>query len=300
MDSEKKLNEANALLQEAKSLENNSGGFLSKLFGSSSGKLDDAASIYKRAGNQFKAIKAWDQAGNAFRNAARLLSDPKLNLRHDAAQSLVDAGTVFRKSNHQMALDAYKEAVEILTDMGRFTMAAKHLASCGDIYSEHNDARKAVESYQQAADYYRSEESHTTADKHSLKAADLMAAELHDYIQAQQIYEQIGNRCSDSNLLKYSAKDHFFKAAMCNMNVDVINAQQALERYPQILPSFQDTREFKLVQALVKAMDEHKVEDYTQAVHEYDQITRLNDFQTTLLLRAKKTIDDDAGDDDLT
>ena len=81
-----------------------------------------------------------------------------------------------------------------------------------------------------------------------------MAQDLHDYIQAQQIYEQIGNRCSDSNLLKYSAKDHFFKALMCNMNVDVINAQQALERYPQILPSFQDAREFQLCQKLVKAM----------------------------------------------
>ena len=29
------------------------------------------------------------------------------------------------------------------------------------------------------------------------------------------------------------------------MNIDVINAQQALERYSNILPSFQDTREFK-------------------------------------------------------
>ena len=78
-----------------------------------------------------------------------------MNQRHDAAQCLVDAGTVFRKSNHQLALDAYKEAVDILTDMGRFTMAAKHLASCGDIHVEQNDSRKAVESYQQAADYGR-------------------------------------------------------------------------------------------------------------------------------------------------
>ena len=153
MDLEKKIAEGNQLLQEAKKLESASGGFFSKLLGASGTRLDDAATIYKRAGNQFKAAKQWDKAGQSFRQAARLLSRPEVNQRHDAAQCLVDAGTVFRKSNHQLALDAYKEAVDILTDMGRFTMAAKHLASCGDIHVEQNNSRKAVESFQQAADY---------------------------------------------------------------------------------------------------------------------------------------------------
>ena len=83
-----------------------------------------------------KAAKQWEQAGASFRNAARLLSSDGLNLRHDAAQALVDAGMSFRKSNTDAALDAYKEAVDILVDMGRFSMAAKHLAACGDILAE--------------------------------------------------------------------------------------------------------------------------------------------------------------------
>lgn len=298
MDLEKKIKEGQDLLAEAKKLENQSGGFFSRIFGASSSRLDDAAQIYQRAGNQFKAAKQWEQAGSSFRNAARLLSSDSLNLRHDAAQALVDAGTCFRKSNTEAALDAYKEAVDILTDMGRFSMAAKHLASCGDILAENREFKRAVDNYQQAADYYRSEESHTTADKHSLKAADILAQELHQFKQAQEIYESIGNRCADSNLLKYSAKDHFFKAVLCHLNIDVINAQQALERYPQILPSFQDSREFKLCHQLVKAMDEGKVDEFTQAITEYDQITRLNDYTTSLLLRAKKQIDGE--DDDLT
>lgn len=297
MDLEKKIKEGNDLLVEAKKLESASGGFFTKMFGGSSSRLDDAAQLYQRAGNQFKAAKQWELAGTSFRNAARLLSSDGLNLRHDAAQALVDAGMSFRKSNTEAALDAYKEAVDILVDMGRFSMAAKHLAACGDILAEVREFKRSVDNYQRAAEYYRSEESHTTADKHSLKAADILAQELNQFKQAQEIYEMIGNRCADSNLLKYSAKEHFFKAILCHLNIDVINAQQALERYPNILPSFQDSREFKLCQQLVKAMDEGKVDDFTQAIQEYDQISRLNDYTTSLLLRAKKTIDGEELDD---
>jgi len=126
----------------------------------------------------------------------------------------------------------------------------------------------------------------------------MLCSELEQFKQAQEIYEVVGSRCADQSLLKYSAKDHFFKAALCHMNIDVINAQQALERYSNILPSFQDTREFNLLQKLVKAMDESKVDDFTEAVQEYDNISRLNDLTAKLLLTAKKTIDGE--DDDLT
>lgn len=298
MDKENKIREATELLVQAKKTENASGGFLSKFLGGSASKLDEAQQIYTRAANQFKSVKQWEQAGNAFRNAARLQASNGLSLRHEAAQSLVDAGNCYRKVNADSGLDAYKEAIEILTDMGRFTMAAKHLVSCGDIHNENRDFVRAVEQYQKAADYFKSEESHTTADKHVVKAADLLCSELEQFKQAQEIYEVVGSRCADQSLLKYSAKDHFFKAALCHMNIDVINAQQALERYSNILPSFQDTREFNLLQKLVKAMDESKVDDFTEAVQEYDNISRLNDLTAKLLLTAKKTIDGE--DDDLT
>ena len=109
----------------------------------------------------------------------------------------------------------------------------------------------------------------------------------------------IGNRSADSNLLKYSAKNHFFKAGLCHLNIDYINCQQALEKYPQILPSFQDTREFALLNKLVKSCEEDKIDDFTEAVTEYDNISRLDDWTTGLLLRAKKAIGGE-GDDDLT
>lgn len=79
----------------------------------------------------------------------------------------------------------------------------------------------------------------------------------------------------DSTLLKYSAKDHFFKAALCHFCVDMLNAkvshnvkpvsmynsgdtsgcskassvvsQLAVQKYEEMFPAFSDSRECKLL-----------------------------------------------------
>lgn len=89
--------------------------------------------------------------------------------------------------------------------MGRFTMAAKHHQSIAEIYeSEAVDLERAVHHYEQAADYFRGEESNSSANKCLLKVAQY-AAQLENYDKAIQIYEQVkrgGSRyvCGDKIL----------------------------------------------------------------------------------------------------
>lgn len=76
--------------------------------------------------------------------------------------------------------------------MGRFTMAAKHHQSIAEMYeSEAVDLERAVHHYEQAADYFRGEESNSSANKCLLKVAQY-AAQLENYEKAIQIYEQAG------------------------------------------------------------------------------------------------------------
>jgi hypothetical protein len=51
----------------------------------------------------------------------------------------------------------------------------------------------------------------------------------------------------ESSLLKYSAKEYFFRAALCHLCVDSLNAQHALHRYEEQYPAFADSREAKLI-----------------------------------------------------
>ncbi|XP_052639859.1 beta-soluble NSF attachment protein isoform X2 [Harpia harpyja] len=184
------------------------------------------------------------------------------------------------------------------THKGRFTIAAKHHITIAEIYeAELVDIEKAIAHYEQAADYYKGEESNSSANKCLLKVA-AYAAQLEQYQKAIEIYEQVGTNTMDNPLLKYSAKEYFFKAALCHFIVDELNAKLALEKYEEMFPAFTDSRECKLLKKLLEAHEEQNCEAYTEAVKEFDSISRLDQWLTTMLLRIKKSIQGE-GDGDL-
>ncbi|XP_012677399.1 N-ethylmaleimide-sensitive factor attachment protein, alpha a [Clupea harengus] len=293
MDHSAKEKEAMALVAEADKKMRSPKSFMGTLFGNSS-KAEEACDMYVRAGNMFKMAKNWNAAGNAFCKSARLnlQVDNKLN----AAVSFIDAGNAFKKSDPEEAVKCLGLAIEIYTDMGRFTIAAKNHVICAEIYeNELLDVDKAVAQYEQAADYYKMEESTSAGNKCLLKVATF-AAQLEQYQKAIEIYEQIGTYAMDSTLLKYGAKDYFFKAALCHFCVDMLNAKLAVQRYEEMFPAFSDCRECKLVKKLLDAFDEQNIDAYTDAIKDFDSITRLDQWYTTMLLRIKKGIQDDESD----
>lgn len=63
-----------------------------------------------------------------------------------------------------------------------------------------------------------------------------------------------------------------------------------MSRYEDQYPAFADTREAKLIRALVAALEEQDVESFTNTVAEYDSISRLDSWHTALFLKVKKSI----------
>lgn len=153
------------------------------------------------------------------------------------------------------------------------------------------DLEQAIQHYEQAADYFSGEESTSSATKCLLKVAQY-SAQLENYEKAIQIYQQVAQTSLESPLLKYSAKDYLFRAALCHFCVDVSNAQLALERYVQMYPAFQDSREYKLLKTLIEHAEEENIDGFTDAVKEYDSISRLDQWYTTILLRIKKQLNE--------
>jgi len=277
-------------VEEAERKLKSSKSFFGSIFGGSS-KVEEAAELFIRAANSFKMAKKWPAAGECFCRSAKLQLE--LGSKHEAATHYVDAGGAYKKADPQEAVNCLSKAVEIYTDMGRFTIAAKHHVAIAEIYeSELADQEKAISSYEQAADYYKGEESNSSANKCLLKVATY-AAQLEKYERAIQIYEEVGMSCMDNSLLKYSAKDHFFRAAVCHLCVDTLNAQHAIQKYEDLFPQFGDARECKLLKTLLQAIEDEDVDAYTDAIKDYDSISRLDQWNTTMLLRVKKRINQD-------
>uniref|UniRef100_A0A3P9I3M6 N-ethylmaleimide-sensitive factor attachment protein, beta b n=2 Tax=Oryzias TaxID=8089 RepID=A0A3P9I3M6_ORYLA len=255
MDNSGKEKEAIQLMADADKKVKSSGSFLGGMFGGGPHKVEEACEMYCRAANMFKMAKNWSEA-----------------------------------------IKCLNAAVDIYTDMGRFTIAAKHHISIAEIYeSELVDIEKAIAHYEQAADYYKGEESNSSANKCLLKVG-AYCAQLEQYQKAIEIYEQVGATTMDNPLLKYSAKEYFFKASLCHFIVDELNAKIAVEKYEEMFPAFSDSRECKLLKKLLEAHEEQNSEAFTEAVKEFDSISRLDQWHTTLLLRIKKTIQGDEGD----
>uniref|UniRef100_A0A671P1L3 N-ethylmaleimide-sensitive factor attachment protein, alpha a n=1 Tax=Sinocyclocheilus anshuiensis TaxID=1608454 RepID=A0A671P1L3_9TELE len=283
MDYSGKEKEAMAIMAEADKKMKTSHSLFGSFFGSSS-KVEEACDLYVRAANMFKMAKNWSVAGDAFCKAAQL--HLQVQSKHNAAINFLDAGNAFKKADPQEAMSCFCQAIDIYTDMGRFNIAAKHHISIAEIYeSELLDIDKAISHYEQAADYYKGEESTSAANKCLLK-----------YQKSIEIFEQIGSYSMDTTLLRYGAKDHFFKAALCHFCVDMLNCQLAVQKYEEMYPAFSDARECKLLKKLLDAHEEQNIDAYADAVREFDSITRLDQWQTTMLLRIKKTIQDEEND----
>lgn len=275
------------LMAEAEKKLNSSKGFFGSMFGGSS-KVDEGLELYLQAANKFKMAKKWGAAGHAFTEIASLHF--KGGNRLDAATNYVEAGNCYKKTDPNEAVNSLLKAIEIYTDMGKFTMAAKHHQSIADIYeTEVADMEKAIQHYEQASDYFKGEENNSSANKCLLKVA-MFAAQMEKYDKAIQIYEKVASSSLESSLLKYSAKEYMFRAALCHLCCDKEDAEIALNKYEEMYPAFQDSRECKLIKSLMTHLEEQNVDAFTDTVKEYDSISRLDQWYTTMLLRIKKSI----------
>ncbi|VDD96071.1 unnamed protein product [Enterobius vermicularis] len=244
---------------------------------------------YFNAGNLFKVAKLWKDAGDAFVKAAEL-NAAKGDAKHDTATNYAEAANCYRKVNPQVAVDCLMKTADIYTDMGRFNMAAKNHCAIAELFeNECPDVAQCMAHYQKAADYYKGEESKSSATKCLIKVAQY-AAQLEQYRKAIQVFEEIAMWEADHQTLKYAAKNHFFQALLCHLCVDLLDAQHALKRYKEISPSFADTRECKLISELIECMEEEKQDSFTDAVKNYDKISHLDQWHTALLVKIKRSI----------
>jgi alpha-soluble NSF attachment protein len=188
--------------------------------------------MFIKAANLYKLAKKMEEAGQAFIRAAEL--QIKLNSKHEAASNYVNASNALKKSSLQDAVNCLRTAVELYTDDGRFSIAAKHQKEIGELYEQELDFENAIEAYQTAGEYYEGENSNSAANQCWLKVAQF-SAQLEKYDKAIEIYEKVAKASLESNLLKWSVKEYFLKAVLCHMcSGDIVSSKRALEKYQEM------------------------------------------------------------------
>src|SRR5947207_15896655 len=125
---------------------------------------------------------------------------------------------------------------------------------------------------------------------------DLAALE-GDYQTAISKFEAVAKSSLSNNLMKWSVKDYFLKAGICHLaSGDLVATTRSLGTYRDMDPSFGGTRESMLLTDLVAAVQEGDQEIFADKLYQYDQLSKLDKWKTTLLLRVKGAIEKDEED----
>ena len=149
-----------------------------------------------------------------------------------------------------------------------------------------------------------------------LKVADLAALES-DYYKAIENYEKVAKASVNNGLMKWSVKDYFLKAGICHLasgvrlanftrpylscllthiEQDLVATQRALASYIELDQTFQGTREHQLLVDLTGAVEQGDNEQFADRLFQYDQLSKLDRWKTTILLRVKNAIEEKGED----
>ncbi|EME48651.1 hypothetical protein DOTSEDRAFT_67628 [Dothistroma septosporum NZE10] len=279
-----------ALLQKAeKAAASASGGF--SLFGGKTEKLENAVELYTQAANAFRMQKSGKEAGQAFERAAEIQSG-KLSEPDDAANTLTEAYKAYRTNEPEDAARVLEKAINHYTSKGNFRRAATHKQNLAELYEVTlGDQKRAMVAYETAAGWYETDNAEQLANKLYLKLADIAALEA-DYLKAISNYERISKSAINNNLMKWSVKEYFLKAGICHLaSGDMVAVNRALDSYRDLDPGFTQTREHQLLVDLAEAVDEGDQEKFADKLFQFDQMSKLDKWKTTLLLRVKETIE---------
>ncbi|KAJ5072153.1 alpha-soluble nsf attachment protein [Anaeramoeba ignava] len=259
-----------------------------KAFFGGTKKFEDACDLFIKAANLFKVDKKWKEAAEAFQSAANC--QLKLKSTYETASHLISSAICLLKVDKKSAIEMYKQAIDYYIEVGRFNMAAKYHKEIAEIYEKERDSSNALAHFQKAADFYSSENSESLAQQCLLKVA-LYSALMEEYERAINLYEEIGKAYLENNLLKYSAKENFLRAGLCHLaRGDLVAAKRGYEQYQEVDITFESQRECKFLGDLITAFEEGDLEQFTNVVFDYDSLSKLDAWKTTILLRVKNKI----------
>ena len=192
------------------------------------------------------------------------------------------------------AVETLVEASNLYIEMGRVSTAAKFHVEIAEIFEKELELDKAVEAFENAVRYYTNAEQPAWANKARNSLAHLLA-KVGKYRHAIIAFEELGNSVLDTPS-RFSAREYFFKAGLCQFchaaagNQDIQNIRLAIEDYDNKDVTFQDQREYKFLLDLLRAYEDYNLDAFEDAVQEFDNVSRLGDWEMGLLLNVREAI----------
>ncbi|CRH00579.1 SNAP protein (soluble N-ethylmaleimide-sensitive factor attachment protein), putative [Plasmodium relictum] len=279
-------NEAKELEKKAEQLKKK--GFFASFFGNDN--IDEIINCYNMAANKYKLSHKWKEACNCILKNANL--HKKNNETSYCANAYLEAGNIAKKYDKIEAIKYIEEAVNLYAALGRFSNCGKCEKNVAEIYEDLCDYVNASKYYKKAAYYFEMDEySKSVYTQCIVKYAELNSQYNHEYEEAISIFEKEAEKALKSTLLQYGARDYYIKAGILHIVIgDLVNAKISIDKYCMSDPRFLNSREKKFLDSIIEAVTEQNVEYFEETVHEYDRITKLDNWKVHFLYNIKSKL----------
>ncbi|KAH0787406.1 alpha-soluble NSF attachment protein 2 [Histomonas meleagridis] len=261
-----------------------------------SGKYSEAGDLFMKAGNAYKSVRNFERAGDAYTRAADCFQ--ALNSLNEAASAAAESGKMFAKNPEttSKAIEAFRFASQIYRENSKATNAARLLVDAAKLFQDNGDLDSAIDTLTDAAQLYDDENQPIQAATQLAMIADLQSMKK-DWLKAANSYKDVAERRMGDRLTQLAAGEYFTKAIACQMaGDDAVGAEKMLRDFVNLNPGWERTRECAMLQATLKAIDERDVEAFQNALAEYDQFKKLDNWMVTTFTEVKKLLE---GEDDI-
>ena len=260
---------------------------------------EDAAELFNKSGNAYKSVRDFSKAGDAYTRSAETYQ--MLDELNDCATQFSEAGKMYAKVPELKgkAIEAFRNAVRIFRENGRPTNAAKLLVEASKLFIENEDNDSAVEALNDAVQLYEDENQVMSAVPHITTIADIKAGQK-KWIEAAKLYKKVADIRLSDRLTQLAAGEYITKSVICQLAADdLVGAKNLLAEFINTSPAFEPTRECKLLNGIMEAIEAGKSDDFSTAVYQYDQIKKLDKWYVETLLLIKNRIEGQVDDEEL-
>lgn len=274
-------------------------GFFDTLFTSQEEIFDDAASLYIKAGNQYKLAKLWKNAGDAFYEASLLLQKNKDIMENVRLQNAAECYSLLPHDdiNFELIKLCLINAINILDgqlDNTDFNKIGKLYEILGDYFE---NSLESVKYYEDSVKYYDA----CTSSNYTKQQCMIKLAKLYVnnkiYDKGGQLFEQLAELRSNSKIMQTSTiTDYHLITYLTNMLLckigyyDIIGLKKCIDKCNVNYPDYIKTPEYESMCSLCDAIEFNNIDKFKRTVEQFPN-NNLEQWKLDILSVAFDSID---------
>jgi len=255
-------------------------------------KFEDATHAYQRAAEAFRIAEKWQEACDAYSKAADI--QLRLSCPEEAATFSAEAAEIIERVNPADAIVFYRNCISLLCEVGRFGTAGRIQRKLAEMYEADRNFDDAIDQYRQASDYYLGDNEVAQSDLCLVKVAYYQGL-MEEFDDAAIIYADVGFRCLDNNLLRFNARDYFFRSGLLMIAAGPLafnRLKRKMMDFKTADPSFAYSRECLFLENMLVLYHSSDIHAFADHVYNFDNVSHLDSWCLEMLYEIRNLVQD--------